>query len=107
MCIRDRYSAIALVLSCAPEWNVFLEQRDLGYLNFSNRITLEPLSETEIRQLIEYRAIAEGLKLNDIIESNVISALCVASRGNPRSVFQFLEKVINKPDTNLPIDIHS
>lgn len=105
--LKELSKKVVLVLSCAPEWNVFLEQRDLGYLNFSNRITLEPLSENEIRQLIEYRAIAEGLKLNDIIESNVVSALCVASRGNPRSVFQFLEKVINKPDTNLPIDIDS
>jgi len=105
--LKELSKKVILIFSCAPEWNVFLDQRDLGYLNFSNRITLEPLSEDEIRQLVEYRAIAEGLKLEDIIDNNVISALRVASRGNPRSVFQFLEKVINKPDTNLPIDIHT
>lgn len=105
--LKELSKKVILVLSCAPEWNVFLEQRDLGYLNFSNSITLEPLIEDEIKQLIEHRAIAEGFKLEDIIDSNVISALRVASRGNPRSVFQFLEKVVNKPDTNLPIDIHT
>nr|QNO47882.1 hypothetical protein LLFONJKP_00003 [Methanosarcinales archaeon ANME-2c ERB4] len=105
--LKELSKKVILIFSCAPEWNVFLDQRDLSYLNFSNRITLEPLSEDEIRQLVEYRAIAEGLKLEDIIDNNVIPTLRVASRGNPRSVFQFLEKVINKSNANLPIDIHT
>ena len=97
---------VVIVISCAPEWNVFLKQRDLSYMNFSNSITLEPLSADEIKKLIESRAMAEGFEITDILKLELLPILRVASRGNPRSVFQFLEKVIDDPYCNeQPIDI--
>lgn len=97
---------VVIVISCAPEWNNFLKQEDLSYMNFSNSITLEPLSDDEIRELIESRAVAQGYVIDDIIEKELLPVLRVASRGNSRSVFQFLEKVISEVDENeLPIDI--
>ncbi|MDL1976421.1 MAG: AAA family ATPase, partial [Deltaproteobacteria bacterium] len=77
---------VVIVISCAPEWNIFLEQRDLSYMNFSNSITLEPLSSDEIKKLIESRANSDGFKIEEIIETNLLPILQVASRGNPRSV---------------------
>ena len=97
---------VVIVISCAPEWNIFLEERDLSYMNFSNSITLEPLSVDEIKKLIESRANSDGFKIEEIIETNLLPILQVASRGNPRSVFQFLEKVMDEIDySELPIDI--
>jgi hypothetical protein len=96
---------VVIVISCAPEWDDFLDKRDLSYMNFPNSITLEPLSDDEIRKLIEIRAIAQGYKVDDIIKEELLPVLRVASRGNPRSDFQFLEKVTGKIDENeLPID---
>lgn len=85
---------VIIFISCAPEWKDFLRQEDLSYLNFPNAIELKPLKEEEIKDLIETRANSYNLRLNDIIEEDVIPILKVASRGNPRSVFQFLEKLV-------------
>lgn len=97
---------VVIVISCAPEWNIFLGQRDLSYMNFANSITLEPLSSGEIKKLIESRLKSEGCKLEELIETDLLPILQVASRGNPRSVFQFLEKVMDELDySELPIDV--
>jgi energy-coupling factor transporter ATP-binding protein EcfA2 len=97
---------VVIVISCAPEWNIFLKQRDLSYTNFSNSISLEPLSDDEIGKLIESRAVAQGYEIDNIIKEELLPVLRIASRGNSRSVFQFLERVIGEVDENeLPIDI--
>lgn len=104
--LKELSKKVVIVISCAPEWSEFLEKGDLSYLNFSNSINLEPLSEKEIRQLIESRANAQGLEIDKLITKELIPVLKVASRGNPRSVFQFLEKIFNKIDeSQLPVDV--
>ncbi|WP_135605536.1 RNA-binding domain-containing protein [Methanococcoides sp. NM1] len=96
---------MVIVISCAPEWKSFLGDRDLSYINFTNSIKLEPLSNEEVRSLIEYRAKVEGYEVSDIVDEDLIPVLNIASRGNPRSIFQFLEKVADEAE--MPINIQS
>ena len=84
----------------------FSKTKGFNYTNFSNSISLEPLSDDEIRKLIESRAVAQGYEIDNIIKEELLPVLRIASRGNSRSVFQFLERVIGEVDENeLPIDI--
>lgn len=99
---------VVVVISSAPEWSTFLQNQDLSYLNYTNSITLEQLSNDEVKKLIETRTKAQGFELTDIIEENLIPVIQVASRGNPRSLFQFLEKIINDVnESEFPINIET
>lgn len=89
--LKDMTRCIVVIFSCAPEWKEFLSGEDLSYLNFLNRIELKALSKDDIRTLIEVRAKAVGLEFEEIFKDDVIPALHVACRGNPRSAFQLLE----------------
>jgi len=91
---------VVIFISCAPEWKEFLSQQDLSYLNFPNSIKLEALTKNEIKDLIEKRAGSIGIDASKFIDMEIIPTLKVASRGNPRSIFQFLEKIF------LSIDEH-
>lgn len=96
---------IVLVFSCAPEWEVFLRTEDLSYLNYSNRIDLDPLTEGEVTELLTQRSTAMGLDPRRIFTPDLVPALALASRGNARSVFQFLERVARDPAASEgPID---
>lgn len=90
---------IVVVFSCAPEWEAFLRDEDLSYLNFPNRISLEPLTEAEVGALLDQRIESLGLQRDQLFARDLVPPLRVASRGNARAVFQFLELVANDPST--------
>lgn len=95
---------VVIYISCAPEWNKFLDKEDLSYLNYANSINLKQLNNDEIVNLIETRSKNIGLKFKDIIDISILDEIRVASRGNPRVIFQFLEKLlVNMTKKELPI----
>lgn len=81
-----------IIISCSPDW-VFLNSKDLSYLNYVNRIELGMLDLEEAKELVSKRLSVVSKKIEDVFVPDTIPHLLKISGGNPRILIQKCKKL--------------
>jgi len=76
-----------ILVTCAPEWRVVLDDPDISYLDFQNHLELKPFSKKGLTKILE-RRVPDGYKLCDLADRDAIDLIIETSRGNPRKLLQ-------------------
>lgn len=77
-----------VIVSCSPEWDTTLQNRDLGYLGHKTRWFLKSFNVAETRELIEKKAGIAGKAFDEVFDIDSISLINSMAKGNPRRILR-------------------
>jgi len=85
-----------VVISCRHNWNDFLLDNDLSYLNYRNAWKLPKFNVKQSKELIEKRLNTYGVKTKDLFSKEAIKLIQLEAQGIPRQLLQVCEHICKK-----------